>query len=637
MNRAVRRLQLVTVVLVLVLVGLAARAAQVQIAQGAEHAATSERNRTERKELQPRRGSVLDRRGTVLADDETMFRVGVAPNELRNLDADARLIAKQLDEPLSVVRRRLRRRWAEFGVHTSSAVQPLRSVRGVHLESVWRRRYPMGSLARGVIGRTATPDRPASGLEAEWDSLLTGVPGEAVVLKDRTGREYDSPARLGSMPQPGDDIILTLDADLQEIAERTLDAAVVKYRAEGGDIVIVAPATGEVLAVAWEGPNQASPIAAPFEPGSTAKLFAAAALLQYRRVGPRDSVWTEDGKLELEHRTITDDHPAGWLTLPGVIQHSSNIGMVKLAARLTPEEQFTFLRGFGLGAYTGVEFPVEARGSVPRPDRWSGTTAASLAMGYEISVTALQLAMAYAAIANDGLLLQPTLLKEVRGPDGKVRYRHQPRPVRQVLSPSVARALRDMLRAVVYPGGTGETAALFSYEVAGKTGTARRAGPDGYIPGSYTSTFVSMFPAEDPQLVMVIKLDDPEGAYARLTAAPVTRSVLQQLLATRSSVLDRRRLSTTRASATDESEPVADGQAWVTEWPRSTPDAPPVERQVPDVAGLELREAVHELHQAGLRVRLQGWGTVQDVTPEIGTLVPEGTLVRVTADRKAGR
>jgi cell division protein FtsI (penicillin-binding protein 3) len=635
MTRPLRRLQLITVLLVLVLVGLGARAAQIQIVEGAKHAATSQANRTERKELAARRGAVLDRRETVLADDQLMYAVGVAPNELRDPEADARLLATQLGEPVARVKRRLRQRWVEFGVHTSSAVQPLRAVRGVHLEPRWRRRYPLGSLARGLLGRGPTGDRTATGLEAVWDTLLTGVPGEAVVLKDRTGREYESPARLGAVPQPGDDVLLTLDADLQEIAERALDNAMVQFQAEGGDIVIVAPTTGEILAIAWEGPNQASPIAAPFEPGSTAKLFAAAALVAMGKVRATDSVWTEGGKLELEYRTVTDDHPAGWLTLPGVIQHSSNIGIVKLAARLAPEEQFHYLRAFGLGTYTGVDFPVEARGSVPRPDQWSGTTAASLAMGYEISATALQLAMAYAAIANDGVLLQPTLLKEVRAPDGKVRYRHTPRPVRQVVSPTVAHALRDMLRAVVYPGGTGETAALFSYEVAGKTGTARRAGPGGYILGSYTSTFVSMFPAEDPQLVMVIKLDDPEGAYARLTAAPVTRSVLQQLLATRSSVLDRTRLSTERAQSAEVIAPSDRSTLWVTEWPRTTAPGSPQLRAVPDVEGLTVRAAARAMHDAGLRVQLRGWGTVQATEPTADSEVPSGTLIHVSAERRS--
>lgn len=634
MSREVRRLQLVQAVFVLAFVGLVARAAQIQLVRGAEHRATAEANRTVRKELPARRGTIYDRRGNPLVLSQELFEIGVAPNELRDADAAARRLATHLDLPLRTVRSRLRNGWAYLGSgYTSTQVQPLREIRGVYPVLSWRRGYPLGGLARSFLGSPGLDGRPASGIEAVLDTVLTGVPGEAVVLRDAQGREFDSPSRLGSLPVPGHDVYLTIDADLQEIVEQALDEAVEKYRALGGDIVALDPRTGEVLAIATRGASATGAVGAAFEPGSTAKLFAAAALLTHGLVGPEDSVWTNLGRLEFEHRVIRDDHPNGWLTLPGVIQQSSNIGIALFSERLSPAQQYAMLRDFGLGSYTGIEFPGESRGRLVRPDDWSGTTASALAMGYEMQVTTLQLAAAYAAIANDGVLLQPTFVHEIRAPDGTVTFRQQDRPVRRVITPDVAAALRGMLRAVVLPGGTGETAALTSYEVAGKTGTARVAGPEGYIPGAHRSSFVSVFPANDPQLVLAIKLEDPEGTYARATAAPVTKKVLQQILAGRTGVLDRTRLTVSSI------EPVAAAEAaredlpvWVTPWPASEgAETADEARPVPDVEGRTLREAAQLLHEAGFRVRVSGWGTVQRTEPVAGARAAPGSLVVVRA------
>jgi cell division protein FtsI (penicillin-binding protein 3) len=471
------------------------------------------------------------------------------------------------------------------------------------------------------------------------DTLLAGVPGTAVVLRDRRGIRYESPARLNAFPVPGHDIYLTLDSYLQEIIEQALTDALEQYEADGGDMVVLDPVTGEILAIASGREGGSNALTGVFEPGSTAKLFAAAALLTHHLVDPTDSVSTEEGEYDLDGRIIHDDHVEDrWLDLSGVVRRSSNIGMVKLALRLTPDLQYEMLRDFGLGTPTGVEYPAESGGILKPPSQWSGTTAASLAMGYEVAVTALQLAQAYAAVANDGVMMQPTLIREVRSPEGEVVYRHTPQPVRRVVSPAVASELRSLLRGVVYPGGTGETAALTSYEVAGKTGTVRRAGPGGYIPGSYTACFVSMFPADDPQLVMVVKLDDPQGSYARLSAAPVTRRVLEQVLATRLGPLDRTRLTTSQVTA----EPPVVAEQGTTTWVSSFPlvqvaDSGGLE-VVPDVIGLTLRAAARELHRIGFRVHAVGWGVVDSVAPAPGDSAALGSVVTVTAhERKPPR
>jgi cell division protein FtsI (penicillin-binding protein 3) len=634
------RLGVVQVAFGLAIVAVVARAAQVQLVEGAAYRATARQQRTERVVLPARRGAINDRNGVPLALTRDVYRVGVAPRELRDPARDAAAIARALGVSRRAMDRALRRPYAYFrGPYTASRVEALRAVRGVHLTHELERFYPSGDFARSLIGRPADEGRTASGLERTLDTLLAGRAGSAVVLRDGRGRRYESPARLGAFPVPGHDVYLTLDAALQDIVERALAEAIELYDAAGGDVVVLEPHTGEVLAVASRRADGSVPptvFTSVFEPGSTAKVFAAAALLEAGLVDRRDSVYGERGVWVQRYRTVRDEHPAEWLTLRTAIQVSSNIGIVKLAERLDAARQYLMLRSFGFGALTGIEFPAESRGSLERPDRWSGVSAASLAMGYEVAVTPLQLAAAYAAIANGGVLMRPTLIRETRAADGTVRHRQRPEPVRRVVRPEVAGELRAMLRGVVYEGGTGSTAALSTYELAGKTGTARRATAGGYSPGAYTATFASLFPADDPQLVMVVKLDDPRGAYARITAAPVTRSVIEQALAARTTALDAGRLVS--EAAPPRAATVGTGSVpHVVAWPPATAPAPTAAGRVPDVTGLSLRAAAAALHQSGFQARVRGWGIVADMAPAAGTSAPAGTLVTLVGTEPVPR
>lgn len=635
MAKPAARLLAIKVAFGIALLMLVGRAAQVQLLEGKQNAELARQQRTERIALPARRGAIYDRNGVPLALTNEVFHVGVAPNELRDTAATVRLLAERLDVPEPRVRQLLRRPWAYFhGPYGATAVGPLRRVSGVHLERELVRFHPDPDLALEVLGRPAAPGRPAGGLERTLDAELAGTPGRAVVLRDRWGRLYESPARLDAFPVPGRDVYLTLDAELQDIVQEALADALDRYDASGGDIVVVNPRTGEILAAASKRDGvsgSAGVVTSVFEPGSTAKVFAAAALLAHGLVDVADSVWTELGEYTLEHRVIHDDHPFGWLTLRGVIERSSNIGIVKFASRLTPTQQYTMLRRFGLGTPTGVEYPTESGGILHPPQDWSATTAASLAMGYEVAVTPLQLAQAYAAVANDGVLLRPTLVREIREAGGKTVFRHVPEPVRRVVAPDVAATLRSMLVGVVYEGGTGATAALSSYQVAGKTGTARRAGPGGYLPNAYWASFAAIFPADDPQLVTVVKLDDPKGSYAALTAAPLTRGLFEQLLSARSGALDRTRLARSRVSD-EQQAPIATGTVpWVAQWPVSPAADSVLPTVVPDLVGTTLREAAGRLHQAGLRMKYEGWGRVWESDPEAGAEVQPGTVVTVRA------
>src|SRR6059036_3362418 len=603
------RLRVVEFAVFLAFALLVGRAAQVQLIQGRRWGEEARAQRTEHIVLAARRGGLLDRHGTPLALTQETYHVGIAPNELRDPAKDGAVIGRQLELTPRGWQQALRKRYAYVaGPFSALEVQPLRSVRGVHLEPVLNRFYPAPELARATIGRVGDDGRGASGLEKTLDSLLAGRPGAAVVLKDRAGREYESPARVMAQPESGLDVVLTLDAELQEIAQRALDEALRRMDADGGDVVMLDPATGEVLAVASrrrDGTARPSAFTDTFEPGSIAKIFAAAALLSLGRVAPGDRVSGEGGRWKLFDRTIVDEEPLPTLTLADAIRVSSNIALVKFAKRLEPAEQYGMLRDFGFGAPTGIEFPSEATGRLRLPSQWTRPSAASLAIGYELSVTPLQLAAAYGAIANDGVLLEPTLLKEIRTPlpAGAVVYRHRPEPVRRVVTAEVAAKLRDLLRGVVAAGGTAERAALANFQLAAKTGTARRVVAGRYAAGQYTASFAALFPADQPQLVVVMKIDNPQkGSYfAAQTAAPVTRSMLEQALAARTVALDRARLSTAAPRATV--APLEDDGGvvpYVVPWPYH-PDsaAPGPARPVPDVTGMEMRAAVRALHRRG--------------------------------------
>jgi cell division protein FtsI (penicillin-binding protein 3) len=464
-------------------------------------------------------------------------------------------------------------------------------------------------------------------------------------------------------PTIGHSVSLTLNSELQEICDRALADAVARMGAVGGDIVMLNPHDGAILAVASR--RLGSRVAAstaftePFEPGSTLKPFTAAALLTLGRARPGDRMRTLGGTWSVHGRTITDEHPADVLTLAEVIGQSSNIGIARFAERMTPGEQFEALRDFGFGTPTGVPYPSEAAGTLRAPAQWSRLSSASLAMGYEIAVTPIQLAAAYASIANGGELLEPSLVKEIREPDGSVRYRHERRVVRRVMSPAVAAEIRRMLIGVVKQG-TARRAELSTFAVAGKTGTARRFVGGSYAEGQYTASFVGLFPADDPQYVIVVKLDDPKDSFGGQTAAPVTKVILEAAIAAPRAALDRgslaRLASAARLATAGDAGAIADADDTVrsddvepaggradTADPGATPHvvtlaarrtAPAVKpqpRPVPDVRGLPLRSAVRTLHRAGFRVKLAaGDGAT---LPAAGTVAPAGMLVRLNRDR----
>ena len=657
MAKPTARIAVIQLGFALGVVALLTRAVQLQVMDGEKWAAEAASKRTVRQVDDARRGALYDRNGVPLAVTQEFYHVGIAYNELQDPGGSLRNIVRNLAVSPGPLDRefRARKRWIYLhGPFNATQVQALRGVKGIYLYGVFKRFYPSRELARPIIGGLL-PDRAVggAGLELSLDSLLAGRPGESVMLKDRAGRRYDSPARRIREPVPGNDVVLTIDTELQEIAERGLANALDSMQAEGGDIVFLDPKTGELLALASRQVKagavpRASTFTDPFEPGSTAKLFTAAALLQLGLVDSTDAVFGENGAWQMpvnrqgKTRPLHDVHAhRGSITLAEAIRTSSNIAMAKFSMRLSPGQQYDMLRDFGFGTPTGTEFPSESRGALAPPQRWQPMyTRASMAIGYELSVTPVQLAAAYGAIANDGILMAPTLVREVRDPLGRVLFRRDPEPVRRVVSPDVAARLRNYLRGAVGEGGTGEEAQLVNYTVLGKTGTARRFEDGRYSQTRYVSSFAAIFPADDPQLVVIVKVDNPRVSYyGGRTAAPVTRSMLQQSLASRRVAINRARLALPSAGegsvaptrATETGRPL-DRPAVVVSWPYKPADPTAVAVPVPALQGLSVRSAALALHRRGLRMRLDGLGRVTRTVPEAGDSIRPGSSVAVWAE-----
>ena len=651
---------------VLFAVVLVGRAAQVQLFQTAKWRAKARQQQLAASPLPAPRGMILDESGAMLVESRQLVRLSVAPHEVfgeskKNPDAGRRRMTALAN---ALVRARVSsewvaratdtaRKWVDIpGRYLASDVTAATAMNGVHSLPVLERVPPANDGLRRLVGRADDDGNPVDGLEKALDHVLRGEAGHAALLRDAKGTRFDSPTLDADDAKPGRTVVLTVNTTLQDIAEKALGDAVKHTGATGGDVVMLDPNTGEVRAMASRRADplstSATALTEPYEPGSTLKPFVAARLLDMHRARVDEVMNTYGGVWELNGRKIRDDHPSASFSLADVIRFSSNIGIVQFAQRFSPREQYELLRDVGFGTPSGLPYPAEESGRLPTPKKWDKQTPASLAMGYALNVTPIQLATAYAAIANGGELLQPSIVKEIRGTDGTVQYRHERTVVRRVMTEETARTVRGLLRGVV-ESGTGDSASLATFDVAGKTGTAQRTEHGKYVAGKYTASFVGLFPADDPQLVILVKLDNPSSSiYGGKAAAPVSKTVLLAAIAARDASLDRKNLAAVpkRAEATEpltESVASADSVVRVTEsgsvpyvyrldTPKKAAVAAIAARAVPDVHGLPVRRAVYALHRAGFRVSLptvEGAGAASATAPAAGTLAPSGSIVRL--------
>jgi cell division protein FtsI (penicillin-binding protein 3) len=538
---------------------VALRLVYLQVYQRAALTVRAERQQERVVKLDPKRGTIYDRMGRELAVSLDVDSVYGVPSGIDN----PRAVAQQLSRILREDRRGLEQRLAgnkQF-VWLSRKVEPGRAEKirelgnkeiGLRLEA--KRFYPKKALAGPVLGFLGMDNQGLEGLELAYDKALRGVSGWVLAEKDAMGRTV-FPGGSGfqyRLPKPGHDIILTIDEVIQHIAEKELDAALASSRAKGGVCLVMNPQTGEVLALSVRSglngkqafnpnePQRSKPaewrnraVTDAFEPGSIFKPILAAAALEERVVHPLEPIDCSAGKIQLADRVIRDAHENGVLTFTDVIADSSNVGTITVALRLGKERFAKYISAFGFGKRTGVDIPGEISGQLKDYHLWSGVSIGSIAIGQEIGVTPIQMASAYCALANGGMLMKPYIVSEIvdAGGEGK---KFQAQTMGRAITGETCAKLNKILQRVV-EAGTGQKARPAGYTAAGKTGTAQkidvRTGK--YSQKDYVSSFVGFTPANSPKLVILVMVDTPEGTvhYGGSVAGPVFKAVAEQSLA----------------------------------------------------------------------------------------------------------
>ena len=625
------RLGVAKVFFLVLFVVAAGRAFQLQVLQGEKLKRLGERQHLKEWIVLPKRGAVMDRAGEPLALSLEAQSVYARPHRIHDSASVSKSLAKILNLDIVEVKQKLTSDkpfvWIkrQIGPQEAEQIQAL-SADGVGMFYEPHRYYPQGQLAGQVIGFVGRDSEGLEGLELHYNGYIRGETGSSVIERDALGRRVLVQGVEGLQIPPGGDIHLTLDTSIQHLAEKELESTISKYRAKAGVAIVVDPLTGEVLALANYpsfDPNNFSrqssqqkrnrAVADSFEPGSTFKTILAAAALEEGVVGRDDLFYCEMGKYPYAGKVIHDTHPYGWLPFSKILQVSSNIGFTKVAEKLKRERYFKYIEKFGFGQMTGIDVPGEVSGLLRKPESWSAIDLATHAFGQGISATPMQMAMAYAAIANGGFLMRPYLVRRVVGPKGEVLLENQPHVVRRVVSEKTSRLLASMLKEVTNEGGTGVMAKVEGFEVAGKTGTAQKADltNGGYAAAKRVGSFVGFVPADAPKLVALVLVDEPEvNVYGGVVAAPVFRNIARGAL---------RQLAV--APREPDLVPPAVGQA---ELPvrqalrKETEVADGSAAAVPDFVGLSLREAVAKARAMGVKVKMRGNGYVVQQWPAPG-------------------
>jgi len=532
------------------------RLVYLQVVKHDEYAGMAAKKHVHEQPIYAERGSIVDANGETLAHNVPVETVVADATLINNLDATSALLSRELKLDKAEVSEKLQgdRRYIivqrEVPANVATSLrQHLReaNLRGIYCERDATRIYPNGAMLCHVLGFTDFDHKGIQGVEASMDEYLRGQDGYRYIEHNRAGQEIVLYRGQERMPRDGYQVQLTIDLNLQNIVENEIDAACREYRPEKATIILMRPQTGEILAMANR-PNfdlndraEAKPeqmknraITDKMEPGSTFKVVTAAAALNEKKVRPDTTLFCENGLWNYGGRPLHDHKPYGEMSVQDILIHSSNIGAAKLALTIGEQKFYEYIRRFGFGERTGVELPGESAGTIRPPQSWQKISITRISMGHEVSVTPLQMAVAMSTVANGGKLITPRIVKSITNAKGETVASFSPVVVRQVITPDIARQLSNALRGVVSDRGTAAAAAVPGFTIAGKTGTAQKFDPKGgYYTGKFVVSFSGFLPADNPQFVGFVVLDDAKTAkeelnYGGLVAGPIFSHIAEK-------------------------------------------------------------------------------------------------------------
>ncbi|MBN2645484.1 MAG: transpeptidase family protein [Desulfuromonadaceae bacterium] len=618
--------------------------------------------------LTPQRGAIYDCQGEPLAVsleadslyanpselDAALERLGQSVPALKNelvaersryaaavakyLKLDSRDVAKRLDRDKKFVwlERRITSEQSRQLEQLHLPLEPRNGIKslehpGLHFIREHKRWYPNGHVAGQIVGFSGVDNDGLEGLERYYDGIIAGDGSYLICEKDASGQSLGSGEQVVK-GQLGRDLYLTIDKQIQYLAERELAEAVRSTASRSGSVVVVEPDSGRILALAsWPNfdPNKFGqysaakrrlrPICDTYEPGSTFKLFLLAAAMNEKVVTAQQQIDCGRGSYRVGGKVIHDHRPLGRLSVADVLKYSSNIGSAKIGAQLGKETFYQYLRNFGFAQKTGIDFDGEGTGILRRPADWFEVDLAAISFGQGVTVTPLQLAMATSAIVNGGRLMKPYLVEKVVDPRSGSESLRRPEIVRQVLKPEVAEQVREMMVRVTDDDGTGQRAQVEGFQVGGKTGTAQKVDPltGTYSPDKHIVSFVGFAPASAPRLTILVTLDEPHGeTYGGIAAAPVFARIAEQSLR-------YLRVPAERTAGHEPAvplKPVARLVPAMTSLERGTGGGGEVARAMPDFRGMSAAQALALMAQSGLNVRIEGAGRVVEQTPAPGSL-----------------
>ncbi len=634
-------------------IAIEARLIHLQVIQHDDLIARAERQQLRTVDAHPKRGELLDRAGRVLAysvDADTIYAVAA---DMEQPERIAALLCEALagcdGEEQRALEGRLRQRRPFAYIRRRVTPEEARRVAALYLEGVGflkenRRYYPNRELAAHLLGYVGVDNQGLSGIESTYDAEIRGRAGKILIQTDARRRAF---SRIERPPTAGATIELTIDKYLQHIAERELRAAVTEHRAAGGSVVMLDPHTGEILALANEptfNPNVFAEFDASirrnralqevYEPGSAFKVVTASAALEEGVVRLEELIDVSAGAIEFGTRRIPDTHPYGVLSFTDVIVKSSNVGAIKVGLRLGPERLGRYIRRFGFGGTLARDFQGESPGIVWNPARLDDSALASVAMGYQISVTPLQMAAAVSAVANGGELVEPRLVRAVLR--NGVRAEAPRRVIRRAIGPDTAAQLTAIMEAVV-ERGTARAARLAEHTVAGKTGTSEKLVNGAYSSTDHNASFIGFVPSRNPVLTMMVVIDTPrvKGYFGGAVAAPVFKRIAEAALrhlGVAPTIDPEPPVLVARAPGT---RPSAQGATVLTPAVLAAAQfASSAEGLMPELTGISAREAVDTLAHIGLTTRLLGSGFVVNQTPAPGTPIERGEEAVLWLERR---